>query len=140
MLNLGGNVCAIGKRQDGKPWNVGIQNPNDEQSVGAVVSLTDMAAVTSGDYQRYYEVDGVRYNHIIDGTTLMPATRYASVTILSDNAGIADMLSTALFILPEDEGDALAAKYNAGVCRIYKDGTTVANEVFKANGYKNMNE
>jgi thiamine biosynthesis lipoprotein len=131
MLNMGGNVVTMGGKPDGKAWGVAVQDPRDSSQSSAYVGITDGAVVTSGDYQRYYEVDGVRYSHIIDGETLFPPTRYASVTVSTDSSAIADMLSTALFILPEDEGNALALKYNAHICRIYSDGTISADEFYK---------
>ncbi len=134
MLNLGGNVSVTGTPRRGKLWNIGVKNPEDNYGSSAVVSITDRSVVTSGDYQRYFEVEGKRYNHIIDGKTLMPAQRYTSVTIVADSSAAADMLSTALFILPEKEGDALASKYNAKVCRIYSDGTIAADDIFETGG------
>lgn len=122
MLNLGGNVLTIGKKPDGSFWNIGIQDPKGE-GTDIVVHSEDGSVVTSGDYQRYFELDGVRYNHIIDGKTLMPAVRYASVSVMSERSAEADMLSTALFILPEDEGNKLADKYGVHIWRIYHDGT-----------------
>lgn len=130
MLNLGGNICVIGTQYGGKLWNIGIKNPEDNSQSSAVISLADKSVVTSGYYQRYYEVDGKRYNHIIDKDSLMPAQRYASVTVAADSSAVCDMLSTALFILPEEQGDALAKRYNAKVCRIYEDGSISADEMF----------
>ncbi len=127
LVNLGGNVCAIGENGICKPWNVGVNNPVEGLAPQVTVRVSNSSVVTSGDYQRYYEVDGVRYNHIIDGKTLMPAQRYSSVSVMAESSATADMLSTALFILPEEEGDKLAEKYNAKVCRIYKDGTIKAD-------------
>lgn len=130
LINLGGNVCAIGRQSSGKPWNIGVTNPENTTESSAVITAEDISVVTSGSYQRYFEVEGKRYNHIIDGDTLMPAERYASVTVTAESSAVADMLSTALFILPEDEGDKLADKYGAGVCRIYDDGTISADKMF----------
>ena len=69
VLSLGGNVETIGTKADGTPWRVGVQNPDPDtaQSYLHVVNLNDSCLVTSGTYQRYYEVDGVRYHHIING-------------------------------------------------------------------------
>lgn len=109
LLSLGGNVETIGAKGDGKPWRVGIQNPDPSggQSYLHALDLTDMCLVTSGTYQRYYEVDGVRYHHIINPDTLMPWDEYLSVTILCRGSAKADALSTAVFNMNLEEGKAL---------------------------------
>ncbi len=113
MLNLGGNVCALGSKPDGSPWRIGIQSPMNPSENLCVVNLVNRCAVTSGDYQRYYSVDGKSYHHIIDPQTLMPSEYWRSVTILCGDSGLADCLSTALFLLPLKEGKALAESCNA---------------------------
>lgn len=125
LLSVGGNVQCIGTKGDGKPWRVGIQNPDtsSQQSYLYVVGLQDKALVTSGTYQRYYEVDGVRYHHIINPDTLMPWREYDSVTILCENGGLADALSTAVFNMPLEEGMALVeALEGTEALWIYPDG------------------
>lgn len=108
LLSLGGNVETIGERGDGKPWRVGVQNPDmsGNRPYLYALDLTDMALVTSGTYQRYYEVEGVRYHHIINPDTWMPWQEYASVTILCKDSGVADALSTAVFNMALAEGQA----------------------------------
>lgn len=110
MLNLGGNVCARGTKPDGGSWNVAVQSPEGRADYLCVVALTGQSLVTSGDYQRSYTVDGKRYHHIIDPDTLMPAAYWRSVSVLAADSGLADCLSTALFLLPLEEGRALAEK------------------------------
>ncbi len=109
LVNIGGNVQTIGAKEDKKPWRVGIQNPDLSASSPYLhaLRLQDMALVTSGTYQRYYEVDNIRYHHIIDPETLMPRQGYASVTVLCANGGVADALSTALFNMSLEEGQKL---------------------------------
>lgn len=106
LISIGGNVQTIGAKENGKPWRVGIQNPDTLASISYlhVLELQDLALVTSGNYQRYYQVDGVRYHHIIDPETLMPRQELASVTILCPDGGRADALSTAVFNMPLEEG------------------------------------
>ena len=106
LVSIGGNVQIIGLKGNGKPWRVGIQNPDTLASISYlhVLELQDLALVTSGNYQRYYQVDGVRYHHIIDPETLMPRQELASVTILCPDGGRADALSTAVFNMPLEEG------------------------------------
>ncbi|MEY8391649.1 FAD:protein FMN transferase [Lachnospiraceae bacterium 45-W7] len=109
LISVGGNVCAIGAKEDGTPWLVGVENPDLESSqpyIGSV-ELSDQSIVTSGDYQRYYEVDHVRYCHIIDPNTNMPPAYFSSVSVISSDSGLADALSTSLFCMEYEAGLAL---------------------------------
>ncbi len=113
LLNVGGNVRCVGSPAKGRPWTVGIENPdveNKEEPYAAYLHLTDETLVTSGSYQRYYTVDGQRYHHIIDPDTLMPGTKFQSVSVLSADSGLGDGLSTALFTMSYEEGLALIEK------------------------------
>ena len=121
MLNLGGNVCTRGVKPGGGKWNIAVQSPNAGEDNLCVVSLAGQSLVTSGDYQRSYTVDGKRYHHIIDPDTLMPSEYWRSVSILCDDSGLADCLSTALFLLPLEEGKALAEQYNVEVMWVDAD-------------------
>lgn len=113
LISVGGNVCATGpKDENGTPWVVGVNNP-DGGSYLHTLNITGGSVVTSGDYQRYYTVDGKVYHHIIDPETKMPSTYWRSVTILCADSGLADALSTALFLLPREEGQALLSKTGA---------------------------
>lgn len=106
LISLGGNVCAAGTKPNGEAWQIAVQDPRGSDNA-ATVSIASGYVVTSGDYQRYYTVDGVRYNHIIDPDTLISADKHASVTVISQDGALADALSTALFIMDTDEGRAL---------------------------------
>ena len=105
-ISVGGNIRTIGARLNGGPWSVGIENPwgSEPRVVQALNMPLGASLVTSGSYQRYYTVDGVRYHHIIDLSTLMPADYFVSVTVLGPNSGLADCLSTGLFCLPLERG------------------------------------
>ncbi len=108
-INLGGNVVVLGAKPDGKPWRIGIQNPRASNGyyIG-VVEVTDKAVVTSGDYERFFERDGVRYHHILDPKTGRPAdSGLISATIITDVSMDADALSTAVFVLGLEKGMAL---------------------------------
>ena len=114
MLSVGGNVCAPGpKDNQGTRWVVGVQNPDGGNEYLHTIYLSSGSVVTSGDYQRYYMVDGKIYHHIIDPATLYPSTHWRSVTIVCDDSGLADALSTALFLLPLEEGKALLERCGA---------------------------
>lgn len=108
-LNIGGNIRTIGTKPDGNGWVAGIQNPDtsSEESFLLRVSLSDIALVTSGSYQRYYYVGDVKYHHIIDPETLMPEDYFTSVSILTEDSGLADALSTACFTMSYEKGLAL---------------------------------
>lgn len=113
-INAGGNNRTIGSKTDGTPWNVGIQNPDGQGPLFVVRVEGTGSFVTSGDYERYYVAeDGRRYPHIIDPATRYPADRYRSVTIITEDSGDADCLSTALTVLSLDEGKALLEAYRS---------------------------
>ena len=128
LLNIGGNVRAIGTKPGGKPWTAGVENPwGDDPTYIQAVELADGdSLVISGDYQRYFEYDGVRYAHLIDLTTGYPARYVSSVAVLAraDTGGLADALSTGLFCLPEETGQALAAQNHYAVLWMHPDETT----------------
>lgn len=110
LISVGGNICATGaKKADGTEWVVGVQHPDKEETFLQTLRLTRGSIVTSGDYQRTYRVDGKDYHHIIDPVTLYPSKHWRSVTIVCADSGLADALSTALFLLPLEEGKTLIA-------------------------------
>lgn len=140
LINMGGNVVAIGKPLDGERnnWGIGIKDPSPasyENDAIDVVRVSDKAVVTSGNYQRFYTVNGVNYHHIIDPETLMPASLYSSVTVICEDSAIADILSTSLFIMSEEDGRKLSAIYDADALWIYSDGSMSATD-----GYKNISD
>lgn len=110
LLNVGGNVRAIGNKPDGSKWTVGIENPDakgEEDAFLEYIGATSEAVVISGSYQRFYIVDGKSYHHIIDSETLMPSEMYRSVAVVCGNSALGDALSTALFCMSFEEGKAL---------------------------------
>ena len=114
LISVGGNVCATGpKDEQGSAWVVGVQNPDSGQDYLHTLYLTKGSVVTSGDYQRGYLVNGNYYHHIIDPDTLYPSTYWRSVTVVCPDSGVADALSTALFVLSQEEGQALLDKTDA---------------------------
>lgn len=133
LLSIGGNVCATGPKQTGAPWVVGIQDPNGGESYLQTVALERGSAVTSGDYQRFFEVDGRRYHHIIDPDTLQPSQYWRSVTVLCEDSALADALSTALFVLPLERGKSLLLKTGAEAMWLSADGMRYYSDGFQKN-------
>lgn len=133
LISAGGNVRVGDAPADGrKYWNISIQDPDDASSYMDVIQCVNCAVVTSGDYQRYYEVDGVRYHHIISPDTLYPARGMRSVTVVAPDSMTADFLSTALFILPAGEGDTLLANLEgAEAYRITDSGEVLISDGMK---------
>lgn len=132
LISVGGNICATGPKDDaGTPWVVGIADPDGGEKYLHTLYDTDCAIVTSGDYQRYYMVDGKRYHHIIDPETLYPAERFRSVTVICRDSGLADALSTALFVLPLEAGQALAEKLGAEAMWLDTAGNTAYTPGFQ---------
>lgn len=122
MISVGGNVCATGpKDAKGTPWVVGVQNPDGDDYLHTIY-VSGGSIVTSGDYQRFYVVDGIRYHHIIDPDTLYPGNYWRSVTIACDDSGLADALSTALFLLPLEEGQKLLDQCGAEAMWVDAEG------------------
>ncbi len=125
-MELGGNVQALGSKPDGSPWRVAVQAPDGSGYAGAL-EITDCAAVTSGGYQRYFEQDGETYCHIIDPAGGRPArSGLASVTVVAEEGAAADALSTALFVLGRERGEALWRERGGFECVFIGEDGSVA--------------
>ena len=131
IVSLGGNVRAVAPRPDGSPWVIGVQDPDGGEEFLHRVEVGTGSVVTSGDYQRYYTVDGTRYHHIIDPETGYPANRYRAVTILCQDSGWGDGLSTALFTLPQEEGERLLQAHDAQAMWVLPDGSMTYSAGFE---------
>lgn len=133
ILNAGGNVVCGGAPLDGRThWIVAIEDV-DAVSTRHKVAMVNHCIVTSGDYQRYYEVDGQRYHHLIDPATLYPASHVRAVSIFHDDSGLADFLSTAAFVLPFEESRALIESVEgADAVWLMADGTEYWTDGFQA--------
>jgi thiamine biosynthesis lipoprotein len=132
MIQSGGDMYVAGHRGD-RPWRVGIRDPRGPVDRSfAALDLEDGTFSTSGDYERFFMKDGIRYHHILDPATGRPAQGCRSVTIVTNNATIADGLSTGVFILGPEKGMALIERLPdvEGVI------VTAKNEVLVSSGLK----
>lgn len=133
LMSSGGNIKSIGapnlpKKKD---WGVGITDPlNPQQTLpGRILSLTgEESVVSSGNYERFFIFEGRRYHHLIDPATFMPGDNFAQVTVIVDDSGVADFMSTTLFLLPYEEGAKVAKEMDLGVIWVEQDGTQILNE------------
>ncbi|MGA1876046.1 MAG: FAD:protein FMN transferase, partial [bacterium] len=107
MVNAGGDIRLFGLKPSQECWCIGVQHPRQPNAVLASLKLTDTSIVTSGDYERYFFKDGIRYHHILDPKSGHPARNCQSVTIVSETALSGDALSTGVFILGPERGMAL---------------------------------
>ncbi len=134
VLDIGGNICAIGQKPDGNGWITGITHPDGKAEFSARIEISNVSCVTSGDYERFYTVSGVRYHHIIDKDTLAPSTHFSSVSVVCKDSALADALSTALFCMSYRDGMALISEFgNVEVLWIYPSG-----EMEMTDGFKDM--
>ena len=134
LVSVGGNVRATGPKPEGIPWVVGIQTPwGDHSEYVHTLYVNQESVVTSGDYQRYYTVDGEIYHHLIDPATLYPGKQWKSVSIVCEDSGLADALSTALFLLTKEEGQKLLNQYNAFACWIDSK-----EEIYYSEGFESL--
>lgn len=104
IINAGGDLKAIGTRQDRQFWRIGIQHPRNPEKMIAAFALPGKAVATSGDYQKYFMQNGTRYHHILNPRNGMPARGLISVTIIAESVMDADALATATFVLGLDKG------------------------------------
>jgi thiamine biosynthesis lipoprotein len=99
LVNLGGDVRAIGAQPDGTPWRIGIRDPRRDDSAIAVMEVTDGAVATSGDYERYFDLDGHRYCHLLDPRTGMPVSHWQSVSVVAPLCVVAGSCATVAMLL-----------------------------------------
>lgn len=109
LLNVGGNIKIVGERPDNQKWVVGIENPDTSEDLPYIeyLGLDKYSLVTSGNYQRFYTVNGKNYHHIIDTKTNMPSAYFNMVSVICEDSGKADALSTALFCMKIEDGKKL---------------------------------
>lgn len=123
LVNIGGDLIALGERNAEQAWRIGIEAPNaNQQVVRHILPLHNIGMVGSGDYRNYFEEDGVRYSHTIDPTTGYPIShRLAAVNVLGENLTEIDALATVLLVLGEERGLAFANQHNIAALFIYRE-------------------
>lgn len=99
VVNASGDLTAWGLQPNGKPWTIGIVNPNQAHQIFSYLDITDMALATSGNYEKYVMIGGKRYSHTINPRTGLPVTGIKSVTIICPNAEVADAMATPVMIM-----------------------------------------
>jgi thiamine biosynthesis lipoprotein len=113
LIALAGDIWALGHREDGKPWRIGVQHPREKDKTLTVLELSDRYICTSGDYERFVIKEKKRYHHIIDPRTGKPSTGVISVTLVGDRGALIDPLAKVPFILGAEKGLVLVRKYGA---------------------------
>jgi len=127
LVAVAGDFRVFGRRADGTAWPLGIQHPREPGKVLAMLDVTDEAVSTSGDYERYFLKDGVRYHHILDPQTLQPARLCQSVTIIAPDATTADALATGVFVMGPARGMALVERLGLGAVIVDAQGMVIVS-------------
>lgn len=110
IVNLGGDIAVIGPQPDGQPWDIGVSDPGDSTRAIATIQMSGGAITTSGGYERFLEINGKRYSHLLDPRTGWPVNNLLGVSVIADQAVVAGSLSTIALLMPEAE----ALKWLAG--------------------------
>jgi thiamine biosynthesis lipoprotein len=104
IVSAGGDVKVFGSLEKNKKWRIGIRHPRKADDFYTIIEIEKGAVSTSGDYQQYFEVDGIRYHHIIDPETGYPPHHCVSATVIAETGATADALATALFVMGPEKG------------------------------------
>ena len=125
LVSISGDIKAFGLKPDLKPWKIGIRNPrseNKEDEIMATIEMTDMAISTSGDYERYFIIEGKRYHHILNPKTGYPVDECRSVSIIAKDGSVTDPFSTGIFILGAEKGIKLLEEMEIDGIIVDKNG------------------
>ena len=127
LINLGGNIFALGHAPGKESWNIGVEDPRNKGKLLHTFEVIDKGISTSGNYERFFEIGGKRYSHIINPITGEPCQGIISVTVISDSAEKADALSTAIFVMGEEKGLSLARSIkDMKVLILKEDGSLIS--------------
>ena len=133
LVNLGGNIYAIGEKQGGDPWVIGLRDPNGSEGQAFItIQVRDLSLVTSGAYERNFTQDGVTYHHILDRKSGYPAeSDLSSASIIGPSSTLCDALSTSVFVLGREKGMELVESLSGYACvLVKKDGTILFSHGF----------
>lgn len=125
IIAVAGDLHAIGTKPDGSKWTIGITHPRKKDSTVAKVHLTDMSISTSGDYERFFIKNGIRYHHILSPETLYPSRGFQSVSVLAKDSTTTDALSTAIFAMGPDAGMKLIERLKGVEAVIVRDDGSI---------------
>ena len=134
IVAVAGDIKLFGRQPDGRPWSVGIQNPRqkgDRDGLLATVDLETQGVSTSGDYQRYFMQDGIRYHHLLNPKTGYPESLCRSVTVIAPTAALTDAFATGIFIMGPQKGLALLKKLGMDGIIVDKDGAVLITQGIK---------
>jgi len=125
IINAAGDLATWGTTPDGKPWTIGIADPNNKHHPFSALKISDMAVATSGNYEKFVMIDGKRYSHTIDPKTGLPVTGIKSVTMICPNAEIADAMATPVMIMGVKAGLDMVNQIRHLACIIVDDSNRV---------------
>eukprot|EP01029_Cantina_marsupialis_P007385 TRINITY_DN1817_c0_g2_i1.p1 TRINITY_DN1817_c0_g2~~TRINITY_DN1817_c0_g2_i1.p1 ORF type:complete len:350 (-),score=27.74 TRINITY_DN1817_c0_g2_i1:758-1807(-) len=121
LVNASGDLISWGKDEGDKDWKIGISNPKNKDQIYSWLTIGETAVVTSGNYEKFVEFDGVKYSHIIDPRSGYPVKGLSSVTIICPNAELADALATSVFVLGKEKGLELINQLKGIECILVSD-------------------
>lgn len=131
LIALAGDIWALGHREDGNPWRVGVQHPREKDRTLTVLELNDKYVCTSGDYERFVIREKKRYHHIIDPRTGKPSTGVISVTLIGTQGAVIDPLTKVPFILGSEEGMKIVRKLGVEAIIVDDEGKVASTEGIK---------
>ena len=125
IVNAAGDLTAWGYQPDGKPWTIGIADPNASREIFSHLTITDTSVATSGNYEKFVVINGKKYSHTINPKTGLPVTGIKSVTVISPNAEIADAMATPVTIMGIKVGLNMINQMNGLACIIVDDNDSI---------------
>lgn len=132
IVNASGDMATWGSQPDGRAWRIGVTDPFHPSKPAAIISMRNGAVTTSGDYEKYVEIDGKRYSHIINPKTGMPSYGLTSVTVIGPGAEICNAFSTAIMVLGKEKGMEILKPHPSYACYIIRsNGRKIKSRNFR---------